>query len=331
MIVQCPNCKTTYNFEDEMIKPEGVKAKCTVCEHVFVVAPESDVSEQQAEPEEAAGVAEPEAAGPEEVPEAEPEEAAAPEEEEAAEPEEAPEGPEEEPEEEPLGGGMSLDLDEAPKKKKKKKKSAVRGEGGKKKVVVAAVLALVLLVGGGAAGIYFFAPELIPGMTGSADRTEDEEDGGPAAAESGEESRTGEGSGGQASALPDVQNIVLSDIRQYYVDNDKAGRVFVVEGKAVNDFDKTKERIQIEVSLLNAQGEILTSKAFPAGNTLDLYGLQNLSREKIEAGLSDDVGVASRNANVEPGQSVPFMAVFFDPPAGVREFMVKVTGVRDPA
>jgi predicted Zn finger-like uncharacterized protein len=327
MIVQCPNCSTTYNFEDDMVKSEGVKARCTVCEHVFVVTPESDVSQRMAEQK----------APPREEPVEEEAPASEPEEQDAPEPEEEVE----EAEPADAGAGLSLDLDEGGKKKKEKTPKG-EGGGGRKKLVLAALLALVLLAGGGAAGVYFFAPELIPaGLAPSPEETAaPDETGEPA--EPAETAETDEGvqeetpaepeaDGEKAEAAPDVRNIVLQDIRQYYVDNDKAGRVFVVEGKAVNDFEGPKEHVTVQVSLLDADGETLAEKTFLAGNTLDLYGLQNLSREKIEEALSDRMDVASKNMNVKPGQGVPFMSVFFDPPAGVREFLVKVVDVSDPA
>jgi predicted Zn finger-like uncharacterized protein len=39
MIVECPNCKTTYNLDDSRVPPGGRQVKCTVCEHRFHVEP----------------------------------------------------------------------------------------------------------------------------------------------------------------------------------------------------------------------------------------------------------------------------------------------------
>lgn len=309
MIVECPNCNSTYNLEDGLVKPEGVKARCTVCEHVFVVTPDSSMAGQaDAEP-----AYDPE---PEAMPEEDGQESGF----------------------ESSGMGMSLDLDEKPSPKK--------GAGGKKKIALVVAAAVLLLVVGGGAALYFMAPELIPGLdsmiakqqatettvAGEAAGEASEGQAGQAEQSAGEPAATGSPkSQAAAEAAPDVQNIVLSDIRQYYVDNDKAGRIFVVEGKAVNEFDAPKERIAVEVQLLDAQGAQLAGKTFVAGNTLDLYGLQNLSREKIEEALADEMGVASNNTNLAKGQAAPFMVVFFDSPAGVREFLVKVTDVRNPS
>lgn len=317
MIVECPNCSTTYNFEDEMARPGGVKARCTVCDHVFVVTPESGKPAEAEEEQAEETVSEVEEVEVPDVPE-------------SSEPDEEFE------EKAPSGGNLSLDLDEKPGKEK---------GGGRKRTLLSAVLLLLLIAAGGAAGVYFFAPELIPGLAPVAEEPADEQPATgpqeqaetPAEQEPAEKTATGPAAGpetgkaGEPAEVANVQNIVLSDIRQYYVDNDKAGRIFVVEGKAVNDFETPKQNIQVQVSLLDAQGETLAEKNFLAGNTLDLYGLQNLSREKIQEALSDQMGIASRNMNVQPGNGVPFMSVFFDPPAGVREFLVKVTNVESPS
>ena len=37
MIVQCPECKTTYNLDDDRIAPAGSKVRCSRCQHVFEV------------------------------------------------------------------------------------------------------------------------------------------------------------------------------------------------------------------------------------------------------------------------------------------------------
>jgi hypothetical protein len=298
-----------------MARPGGVKARCTVCDHVFVVTPESGKPAEAAEDQAGRTASEVEEVEVPDVPESS-------------------EADEEFEETAPTGGSFSLDLDE----KRGKEKS-----GGNKKNLLVALLLLLLIVAGGAAGVYFFAPELIPGLAPKAEE--------PAAGQNGEQEQARTpadeepqrqadtapapepeaGQDGEPAEVANVRNIVLSDIRQYYVDNDKAGRIFVVEGKAVNDFEAPKQNIEVQVSLLNAQGETLAEKSFLAGNTLDLYGLQNLSREKIQEALADQMGVASRNMNVQPGDGVPFMSVFFDPPAGVREFLVKVTNVESPS
>ena len=127
-----------------------------------------------------------------------------------------------------------------------------------------------------------------------------------------------------------VRNIVLKNVKQYYVANEKTGNLFVVEGKAVNQFSGPKERIKVEVVLYDGTGNVLASQAFLCGNVLSQFQLQVQTRPEIEDGLKSDVGILSNNTFIRPGASTPFMAVFFEPPAGVKEFLVKVVDVGDP-
>lgn len=318
MIVECPNCKTTYNLADSLVPEGGRNVKCTVCDHVFraeSLSQERDAV-HDADIEDLFGAD----SGDSGMDFGEASPAAARDDSTA---EDKPSGGYEIPddlasastgdlsrEEAPakagngagldLGGGFSLD-GAKPKKESK---------GGKKKVLVLAIVAgALLLLAGAAAGLYFLKPGLVPGL-GKA----------PAAEEA----------AAKPAAQAQVENITLDKIRQYYVENEKIGKLFVVEGVAVNDFDAPKELIAVEVSLFDAQGQTLAGKRQMAGNSLSLYQLQILEFDKIESGLVNESGIAANNTFVQPRGEVPFMVVFANPPATVSEFVVKVVEVKDP-
>ncbi|NDV20318.1 DUF3426 domain-containing protein [Pseudodesulfovibrio sp. JC047] len=146
---------------------------------------------------------------------------------------------------------------------------------------------------------------------------------------------TEETDGGQDTAPGEspaerVRKIELQNVTQYYVPNEKVGNLFVVEGKAVNKFVTAKELVKVEVLLYDETNNILTSQAFLCGNVLSRFQLQVQTRKEIEDGLASDVGVLSNNTFIRPDASTPFMAVFFEPPEGIKEFMVKVVDVGDP-
>ncbi|MEW5772033.1 MAG: DUF3426 domain-containing protein [Thermodesulfobacteriota bacterium] len=321
MIVECPNCKTTYNLDDSLIPEGGRKVKCTVCEHRFTVEPASkgavhdqdiedlfgdsgDFGESGSEfaaaldnlnePEEAAAPKAPAAKGGYEIPE---DLASASAEDLSGEAAPAKKGD---------GAGMSLDGGFSLEAKPKKEKAA----GGRRKGLVIGIAAgALLLLAGAAAGLYFFKPGLIPGLGAK-----------PAAEEA----------GAKPVDQAQVENITLDKIRQYYVDNEKAGRLFVVEGVAVNDFDAPKELIVVEVGLFDASGQMVASKRQLAGNVLSLYNLQILEWDKIESGLVNESGVAANNMFVQPKGEVPFMVAMANTPEAVSEFVIKVVEVKDP-
>jgi len=196
------------------------------------------------------------------------------------------------------GESLSFDVEGGAKKKKKLKIKI-----SKKLAVILAAAVLVLVLGGGAAW-YFLSPDTpVTGLEAESEES--------------------------AEAQEDVRNISLKDIRQYYVDNDKAGRIFVLEGRAVNEFETPKGFIKIQADLFDEEGKVLGTHDFLCGNSLSLYQLQVLGEEEIQSALADEAGIASSNAELEPGMDVPFMAVFFNPPESVREFMVKVIETKD--
>ncbi|EPR37568.1 MJ0042 family finger-like protein [Desulfovibrio sp. X2] len=204
-----------------------------------------------------------------------------------------------------LTGGdddLSFDFGDAGKKPAKAKKKAGAG-GGRKRVVILAVV--LLLLAGAGAGLWYSG--LLARFTG------------------GKTAATAE----QGEAVSKVKHIVLENVRQYYVNNEKAGQLFVIEGKAVNQFETPKEFVKIEVTLFDAKGKALTSRQLLCGNILSYFQLQVLSRAEIEAGLGNEVGVLNNNSNLETGAGTPFMAVFFDPPKDVAEYGVKVIDVQD--
>jgi predicted Zn finger-like uncharacterized protein len=127
-----------------------------------------------------------------------------------------------------------------------------------------------------------------------------------------------------------VRKIELKNVKQYYVANEKTGNLFVVEGKAVNTFATPKERIKVEVVLYDAAGTVLATQTFLCGNVLSQFQLQVQTQKEIMDGLASEVGILSNNTFIRPGSSTPFMAVFFQPPSDVKEFLVKVVDVGDP-
>jgi predicted Zn finger-like uncharacterized protein len=130
---------------------------------------------------------------------------------------------------------------------------------------------------------------------------------------------------------PDEADLIsLQNVRQYFVTNEKIGQLFVIEGKARNDFPQPMELIKIEASLFDAAGQPVQSKEFLAGNTVSLFQLQVLSEEELEKTLQAKVGILSNNTNIRPGMDVSFMVVFPNPDESVQEYGLKVIEVQYP-
>ncbi len=315
MIVQCPNCQSKYNLPDNRIPAGGSKVRCTQCSHVFKVSPPVDDDLDallNAGAEEAAddgGFGGRGAAGGASRASGAP-----------ADDDEFGFGGEDDAPSakgrkggdfsDVLGdedeGGLSLDIGAGGGRKKK---SGGGKLAGKKKLIVFG-LVFVLLAGAGA-GLWFsgVAGKLMGRMGGAAKEETKAEDVSPEAR---------------------VKFIILENVRQYYVNNEKAGQLFVIEGKAVNQFEKPKELIKIEATLFDAAGKALGTRQQLCGNILSYFQLQVLSRTEIEAALANEMGVLNNNTGLETGGGTPFMVIFFDPPKDVAEFGVKVIEAHDP-
>lgn len=126
-----------------------------------------------------------------------------------------------------------------------------------------------------------------------------------------------------------VKYISLEDIKQYMVENDKIGKILVIEGKAVNNFNKPKELIKIEATLFDDKGNVVEKKSLLCGNKVSLFQLQSWSMEQLEKELNSKVGVLMNNTKIPPGGSVDFMVLFYNPPQNVHEYGVKVIEALD--
>lgn len=126
-----------------------------------------------------------------------------------------------------------------------------------------------------------------------------------------------------------VEKLTMRNVRQYNVLNEKAGKVFVIEGRAVNEFPEPKELIELEGAIYDKDKKPLAVKRQLAGTQLSLFQLQVLSEKEMESFLNNKVELLANNTNVPPGGEVPFMILFYDPPDNIAEFGVEIVDVKD--
>ncbi|MDR2573901.1 MAG: zinc-ribbon domain-containing protein [Desulfovibrio sp.] len=126
-----------------------------------------------------------------------------------------------------------------------------------------------------------------------------------------------------------VARLTMRNVRQYYVDNEKVGRIMVIEGKVVNEFPQPKALIAVEGAIYDKDKKPLSVKKQTAGTQLSLFQLQVLSEKEMESFLNNKIEILSNNINVPQGGEVPFMVLFYATPPGVAEFGVRITDVQD--
>ena len=105
-----------------------------------------------------------------------------------------------------------------------------------------------------------------------------------------------------------------------FVDNAKAGRLFVISGKVINRYPEPRRDIRI-VGRLYAKGKKLVQTRNVMGGAV----VSDLELSRLDAG-----GIAKRLSGrgpvLKPGQSQPFMIVFSNLPDNLEEFTIEVAG-----
>lgn len=128
-----------------------------------------------------------------------------------------------------------------------------------------------------------------------------------------------------------VEMLTMRNVRQYNLLNEKTGKIFVIEGKVVNEFPEPKDLIELEGAIYDANKNPIEVKKQLAGSQLSLFQLQVLTEKEMEAFLNNKMEILANNTNIPPGGEAPFMILFYNPPDDVSEFGVKIVDVKDSA
>lgn len=128
----------------------------------------------------------------------------------------------------------------------------------------------------------------------------------------------------KAGAPAELDKIILQDVRQYFVKNDKIGRLLVVDGVVVNKDTVVRRNIHVEAALIGKDRKTIDTRLQKAGVRLSNTQLEVMTEAEMLAALSNEKEIALTNASVQPQGTVPFTVVFFNPPKEVSEYAVKV-------
>ncbi len=128
----------------------------------------------------------------------------------------------------------------------------------------------------------------------------------------------------------EVSDISLENIRQYFVANERVGDLFVIEGLAVNNHDSKPAIITIKVELYDQRDQTITGKDFICGKVASLIDLQRSSKDYLQTFFAFDHGSLSKDYIVAPGESIPFMTIFYNAPENAHDFGLEVVGVLSP-
>ena len=120
--------------------------------------------------------------------------------------------------------------------------------------------------------------------------------------------------------------IETTDIKSKFIQNEKAGKLFVITGNVKNAYSGPRSFIRLTAKLFTKGKVLVASKSVYAGNVLSDLDLANQEMSAIDKKFENRFGDNRANLNVAPGAKEPFMAVFANLPEKLEEFTIEVRG-----
>jgi hypothetical protein len=111
-----------------------------------------------------------------------------------------------------------------------------------------------------------------------------------------------------------------------FVENNKAGKIFVISGQVRNEYDHPRSNIKITGKLYRRGKALVKSATVYCGNMLSDADLQRMDISAIGKRLQNRFGDNRSNIKVKTGKTIPFVIVFNQLPANLDEYTVEVAG-----
>jgi hypothetical protein len=122
------------------------------------------------------------------------------------------------------------------------------------------------------------------------------------------------------------KEIRLVNYRNYFIENDRVGRVFVIEGEIKNDYPTARQQIKIRGALKKNNNKVAETHEVYAGWTLTPGELDTLSLEEMNRLRAKPADQISKNVRVMPGKTLPFMILFPRPPKDSTHVSIEILG-----
>ena len=123
--------------------------------------------------------------------------------------------------------------------------------------------------------------------------------------------------------------LVVQDVASRFVISSTLGDLFVITGKVRNNYQGNRHSIRLMGRLFTEDDREVQGKDFFAGNTLTDGELATLTLVDVNERLNSPLGNENINAQVRPGQLVPFMVVFAKPPDDLAKFAVEIQSSKE--
>jgi predicted Zn finger-like uncharacterized protein len=117
-----------------------------------------------------------------------------------------------------------------------------------------------------------------------------------------------------------------STITYQFVDNPKAGTLFVIKGRLKNEYDHPRSYIRVTGTIYKKGNIRAKMTTVYGGNLLSQKELGSLDMVVIKRRLLNKAGNKKSNLKVRTGRVVPFMVVFDKLPNNLDEYTIEVAG-----
>ncbi len=111
-----------------------------------------------------------------------------------------------------------------------------------------------------------------------------------------------------------------------FVDNSRAGQIFVIQGKIKNEYSQPRSHIKVTGKLYQKGNKMAKQATVYCGNVLTDSDLAAMDISTIQKKLMNQTGERRTNFKVKTGKTVPFMIVFDNLPKNLDEYTVEVEG-----
>jgi hypothetical protein len=102
-----------------------------------------------------------------------------------------------------------------------------------------------------------------------------------------------------------VSRLSFKDVKGSFVQSEKAGQLFAIQGVITNNYPKPRSFILVKGSLLDDKGKVVKTKMAYAGNSFTEEQIKTMSLEEINRELKNRLGANKSNFNIKPEAGVP--------------------------
>ena len=121
---------------------------------------------------------------------------------------------------------------------------------------------------------------------------------------------------------PRRKTSTVTGVNGFYIQSKTEGRLFVIKGLLTNNFSGPSSPIPITGTLKNNHGAVLQEKTVYAGITFTEDQIKDKPLSEIDRALGDKAHLG----DVNPGQTVPFVVIFGNPPADMSSYTAEEAG-----